>query len=182
MIFEPKRIILKDGRACILRPVELRDAADMLAYLEVTSGETPFLLRYPDEVTYTMDAEEQLLKNKRENLREFMMVAEVDSDIAGNCGIMEEGVLRRIMHRCEFAIAIKKSYWNLGIGSALMDYALALAAELGYEQVELEVVEGNHTAKSLYEKKGFVEVGFNPKAMKYDDGTYRGEYSMIKSL
>ena len=62
------------------------------------------------------------LENKRKNPREIMMVAEVENIIAGNCGIVSNGNLRRIYHRCGFAIAIKETYWSIGIGSAMMEY------------------------------------------------------------
>ena len=182
MIFKDKIITLKDGRTCILRPVSVNDAEAMLEYLRIASSETPFLLRNGDEVTYTIESEQQLLENKRNNPREIMMAAEVDGIIAGNCGIVSNGNLRRIYHRCGFAIALKQAYWKLGIGSAMMDYAFSLAKEMGYEQVELEVVDGNNRAKSLYEKYGFIETGKIIHALKYDDGTYRDEYKMIKFL
>lgn len=182
MIFEKKRINLKDGRTCILRPVERKDAEAMIEYLRIVSSETPFLLRNEDEVTYTVEAEEHLLENKRNDPREIMMVAEVEGIIAGNCGIVSNGNLRRVYHRCGFAIALKEAYWNLGIGSAMMDYAFSLAKEMGYEQAELEVVEGNNRAKSLYERFGFKESGKNFHALKYDDGSYRDEYKMVKIL
>lgn len=182
MIFEEREINLKDGRICTLRSVEIRDAESMIEYLQMVSSETPFLLRNGDEVTYTVEAEEELLENKRNNPREIMMVAQVEGIIAGNCGIESIGSLRRVYHRCGFAIALKKDYWNLGIGSAMMDYAFYLAKNMGYEQVELEVVEGNTRAKNLYERFGFREIGKNLRALKYDDGSYRDEYKMVKIL
>lgn len=182
MIFEKKIITMKNGHTCILRPVEGRDAEAMLEYLRIVSSETPFLLRYEDEVTYTLESEERLLENKRNDPREIMMMAEVDGIIAGNCGILSVGGLRRVYHRCGFAIALKEAYWNHGIGSAMMDYAISLAKEMGYEQVELEVVEGNDRARRLYERVGFKETGKNLRALKYDDGSYRDEYRMIKML
>lgn len=182
MVFEEKKIKLKDGRICILRPVETKDAEDMIEYLRMVSSETPFLLRNEDEVTYTIEAEEQLLENKRNHPREIMMVAEVEGSIAGNCGIISHGSLRRVCHRCGFAIALKEAYWNIGIGSAMMEYALYLAKKMEYEQIELEVVDGNHRAKSLYERFGFKETGKNFRALKYDDGSYRDEYQMVKIL
>ena len=51
-----------------------------------------------------------------------------------------------------------------------------------YEQVELEVVDGNNRAKNLYERFGFRETGRNFRALKYDDGSYRDEYKMVKIL
>ena len=182
MIFEKKTIQLKDGRICTLRPVEVKDAEAMIEYLRIVSSETPFLLRNEDEVTFTVEAEEQLLENRRNSPREIMMVAEVDGMIAGNCGIVSNGNLRRVYHRCGFGIALKKAYWHLGIGSAMTEYALCLAKEMGYEQVELEVVEGNHRARELYERFGFKETGINIRALKYDDGSYRDEYKMVKIL
>lgn len=182
MIFAEKNVHLKDDRICTLRSVEVKDAEDMIEYLRIVSGETPFLLRNEDEVTYTVEAEEQLLENKRNNPCEIMMVAEVEGVIAGNCGIVSNGSLRRVYHRCGFAIALEKQYWHLGIGSAMMDYAFCLAKEMGYEQVELEVVDGNNRAKSLYERFGFKETGKNYRALKYDDGSYRDEYKMVKLL
>lgn len=64
----------------------------------------------------------------------------------------------------------------------MMDYAFYLAKNMGYEQVELEVVEGNTRAKNLYERFGFRETGKNLRALKYDDGSYRDEYKMVKIL
>lgn len=51
---------------------------------------------------------------------------------------------------------------------------------MGYEQAEPEVAEGNVNAKALYEKAGFQVTGKSLRALKYDDGSYRDEYIMIK--
>ena len=51
---------------------------------------------------------------------------------------------------------------------------------MGYEQVELEVVDGNDRAKHLYEKMGFKEIGRVARSLKYDDGSYRDEICMVK--
>ncbi len=64
----------------------------------------------------------------------------------------------------------------------MMDYAFYLAKNMGYEQVELEVVEGNTRAKNLYERFGFRETGKNFRDLKYDDGSYRDECKMVKIL
>ena len=102
--------------------------------------------------------------------------------VAGNCSINGHGNKRRVMHRCGLAIALKKEFWNLGIGTAMMQYLEELARQIGYEQIDLEVVEGNDTAKRLYEKCGFVETGKHARALKYDDGKYRDEFIMTKIL
>lgn len=180
MHFADKIIQLKDKRECILRTVYPNDSKAMLECFRTISAETPFLLRYADEVTLTDEEERELLQHKLDADNEFMMLAMVDHVLAGNCGIMAKGSVRRQRHRCGFAIGIKEDYWHLGLGTAMLDYALELAKAIGYEQVELEVVEGNDRAKALYKRFGFEETGKHVRALKYDDGSYRDEDVMVK--
>lgn len=180
MRFAERTIELKDGRKCILRAPRPEDAAAMIEFLRAVSEETPYLIRNADEVDFTEQAERELLGNKLDAEREFMMLVEIDGAVAGNCAVMSQGALRRLSHRCAFAIALRKAYWHLGLGSAMMEYALELAEQIGYEQTELDVVEGNDRAKALYEKFGFEVTGKNMRALKYDDGSYRDEYAMVK--
>lgn len=180
MNFENKTIELKDGRKCVLRPTVPNDAQSMIEYLKIISGETEFVLRNADEVYFTEEKEREILQAKLDSPNELMMVAEIDGENAGNCSIGSRGGLRRIKHRCGFAIALKKRYWNLGIGTAMTDYAMELAEKMGYEQAELEVVDGNDRAKALYEKAGFEVTGKHLRALKYDDGSYRDDYIMVK--
>lgn len=182
MKFEHRTITLKDGRTCTLCPTYPEHAADMIEYLKITAAETPFLLRNPDEVNYTLEGEKELLANMLENERAVMMVAVVDGKIAGNCSLNGLGVRRRILHRSSLAIALKKEFWNLGIGTAMLQYVSELARQIGYEQIELEVVEGNEAAIRVYKKCGFEETGKHVRALKYDDGTYRDEFVMSKVL
>ena len=182
MRFENRNFTLKDGRKCVLRPTHPDDASAMIEYMKVTAGETPYLLRYPDEVKFTVESEREILGNILENEKSVMMMAEVDGRVAGNCSINGLGDKRKIIHRCSLAIALTQEFWDLGIGRAMLTYLLELAKEVGYEQVELEVVEGNGRARRLYEKCGFVETGKHFRALKYEDGTYRDEIIMCKVL
>lgn len=182
MRFENRKVLLKDGRECILRPTTAEYSQEMIDYMKITAAETPFLLRYPDEVTYTLENEKEILTRIYEDEKSVMMLAVVDGEVAGNCSINALGYKRRVLHRCSLAIALKKDYWGLGIGTAMIEYLAELAKKIGYEQIELEVVDGNTSAKQLYEKCGFVETGRRIRAMKYDDGTYRDEFVMTKLL
>ena len=182
MRFDDTKIILKDGRECTLCCTTPDYAEKMIDYLKLTAAETPFLLRNPDEVTYTVESEREILGKMLECESEFMMMALVDGKVAGNCSITSVGVRRRVSHRCSLAIALVKEFWGLGIGTAMMNYMAELAQKMGYEQIELGVIDGNERAKALYEKSGFVETGRYPNAMKYDDGTYRDEIIMWRKL
>ena len=80
------------------------------------------------------------------------------------------------------AIGILREYWSLGIGSVMFAELVRVAKEQGILQLELDYIEGNARAKSLYEKMGFHEVGVKPDAIRLKDGTMLDEISMLKKL
>ena len=80
------------------------------------------------------------------------------------------------------AIAVRKDYWNLGIGGAMMRAMIAWAKEAGAEQIELEYIEGNERGRALYEKTGFREYGRRPGAIRLKNGEYRQEILMLRRL
>lgn len=182
MIIEPITIKDKLGRDVLLRAAKTEDASDLIKYLKATSAETPFLIREPDEITITLEKEESFIRDKIDSERELMLLAFVDGKHVGNCSLMSLAPYKRYQHRCEVAIALYKEYWGLGIGKAMLETVLKVAASLGYEQTELEVVAENESAISLYEKLGFKKYGTFPDNMKYPDGSYRDAYWMMKKL
>ena len=182
MRFDERRITLKDGRKCILRPTMPSDAEAMIDYLKLTSAETEYLLRYPDEVNFTLESEKEILGRILDDKQSVMMVAVVDGKVAGNCSINGIGNKRKICHRCSMAVALYRDYWGLGIGSAMINYLCELAAAIGYEQIDLEVVAENERAQALYKKCGFTESGKRHNALKFDDGSFHDEILMYKEI
>lgn len=182
MKFEPRKLVLMDGRKALLRPAFETDAADMIAYLKSTASETAFLMRYPDEITFTEESERAFLAHALKDGRTVMMTAYIDGILAGNCSISPVGSMRRVAHRCSMGIALRKDFWGLGLGTAMTGYLTELAGQAGFAQIELEVMEGNTAAVALYQKCGFTQTGRIPSAIRYDDGTCRDVLVMVRSL
>lgn len=182
MKFEERKILPKDGRTCVLKPNSPEYAQEMLDYLRKTSAETEFLLRYPDEVKFTLESEKEILGNLLENPYAIMMIAVVDGKVAGNGSVNGIGDKRKIQHRCSLAIALYEEFWGLGIGTAMIDYMSELAGQIGWKQLDLEVVAENKQAIALYKKCGFIETGRRHNALKFDDGTFHDEILMYKDL
>ena len=182
MRFSERTVILKDGRTCLLRPTAPDIAAEMVEYMKVTAGETEWLLRYPDEVNFTVESEKEILSRLLDEPGHVMMAAVVDGKVAGNASISGIGSKRKILHRCSLAIALYRDYWGLGIGTAMIGYLTELAEQIGYRQMDLEVVAENVQAQALYRKCGFTESGRRVRALKFDDGSYHDEILMYKKL
>ena len=182
MHLAPETVSLKNGKTAVFRSAEPDDAPEMIAFLKDTAGETPFLLRYPDEVNFTEEGERSLLQSRSDDPSVVMLNAWVGGRLAGNCTLTPKGARRKICHRADVSIALRKAYWGLGLGKTLLTRVLTLAKELGYEQVELEVISGNDRALGLYQHVGFVQTGRMPNAFQYDDGTYRDEIQMVRRV
>lgn len=181
MIFEEKKIILKNGQTAILKSPCVEDAEKMLNYIKKACGETEFLLRYPEELDISIEKEEAWVKRLLASPDTLAITCYVGGDVAGICEISFRGGMKT-SHRATIAIAILKEFWNLGIGSAMFEELIAAAKDRGTEIMELEFIEGNDRARHLYEKCGFHVVCEKPNAFKLKDGTYRKEFYMQKYL
>ena len=177
-------IIKRDklGREVVLRSAAEDDAQTLIDYLRVTSAESPYLIREPEEVTLTLEQERAFIRFVQDSGRELLLVAFLDGAHVGNCSLMSAGSFSRYRHRCGVAIALYKAYWGCGIGRLMMETVLNEAKKLGYEQAELEVVAGNEPAVALYKSLGFEVYGRMPDNMKYPDGTYADTFWMMKKL
>ncbi len=92
MIYEPREITCRDGRSCILRSAAVTDANDLIRYLKVTAGETPFLIREPDEISLTPEQEEHFIEGIVKEPRELMLIGTVAGEHVGNCSLMSLGI------------------------------------------------------------------------------------------
>ena len=182
MKYTAESLTLRDGTVCTVRSVEPEDASRMLQYMKIMLGETPFLLRTPEEFTYTGEEEAAILAKRRDDPRCLMLVAELDGQIIACADVSSHGAKSRVMHRAELGISVRKDYWRQGIGSALMERLVAFAAQAGYEQIELTVESKNRRAIGLYLRYGFTVYGTRPHGMKYPDGSYDNDYLMVRML
>ena len=174
---------LKDGRTAVLRSVCDDDIQGMLDYLYVSSGETEFLLRYPEECgKYTPEGEKELFDKMNASETDAMLTCVVDGKIAGNCHIGWSKSIKT-KHRANVAIALLKEFWNQGIGTKMFEEMIRIAeSNPDIIQMELDFIEGNSRARSLYEKMGFRITGVRPDAIRLKDGTLLNEYSMVRKV
>lgn len=174
---------LKDGRSALLRSPKEEDIEGVLDYLVVSAGETEFILRYPEECSkYTYEGEKALFAQKNASKNEAMLVCLVEGKIVGNCEIRFHSGMKT-GHRASVALALLREYWNLGIGTKMLQELIRLAeAQKDVLQIELEFIEGNIRARHLYEKMGFRITGVRPDAIRLKDGTLLNEYMMVRKI
>lgn len=88
---------------------------------------------------------------------------------------MEE---KRIAHNSEVAISVKKEYWGIGVGSAVMEELIRFAKDHELiKNISLGVKASNERAIKLYERFGFVKVGSHKDYFNIN-GEHDDEYIM----
>ena len=183
MVFQETEFVLKDGRRAVLRSPREEDAEEMLRFIIKASGETEYLMKYPEEYDeFTLEQEKEFLREAVCSQDRMMIACLVGGRIAGNCQVsFRTGMKDR--HRSSVAIALLREFWNLGIGTRMFEEMIRTARERDVVgQIELDFVEGNSRARNLYEKMGFRITGVKPDAIRLKDGSFVNEYMMIKRL
>lgn len=181
MLFPEKTITLKNGKTALLRSPKGEEARAVMDYLRICTGETDFLLRYPEECTETDEQERTFLESLNQSPLSLMILAIIDGEIAANCQLNINKRLK-VRHRGSVAISILRKYWHQGLGTALFNELITAAKTCGCTQMELEFVEGNTRAQGLYEKMGFTIFAERKDALKLRNGTYLSEFFMVKYL
>ena len=177
-----ENIKLRDGRECCLRNAEEKDGQAVLDNFILTHLQTDNLASYADEITLSVEEEKSFLKNKADSANELELIALVDDRVVGLAGMVSIGSRVKVRHRASFGISIDQKFWGLGIGTAMLKACIGCAREAGYEQLELEVVEGNKTAIAMYRNAGFIEYGRNPRGMKSRTEEYQETVCMRMEL
>lgn len=181
MEFEEKTFALKNGQQALLRRLQPADAEKMLEFLRETSRESDFLLRYPEENIMGISEEVQFLEGICRSDNKIMLACVIDGSVAGNISLRGNDY-RKLRHRAELALAVRKNYWHLGIGRAMLTEAVGIAQNLGLKYLELDYIDGNARAKGLYESLGFQEIARIPQAYCQPDGTFADAILMRKCL
>lgn len=182
MRYESKTAVLRDGRCYTLRSPGPDDAPALLRHLVRTSGETDYMLRYPDEITLTEAQEREYLAAQERDPASCMICALDGGVLVANAGFYPAAPYDRTRHRAEFGISILRTHWGRGIGTALLRACLDTARAAGYAQMELEVVADNLRGQALYRAQGFTAYGRREDTFRYRDGRRAAAVLMVCPL
>lgn len=157
-IYIMERIIIREALA--------EDANQILAYTKIVGGETENLTFGETGFPVTLEQEEKFLESVHDDKTSIYLVACKDGEMIGEGSL--SGLPRRMCHRAELGITVRKNYWGQGIGSLLMKELIKYAKENGIEILNLEVRSDNVNAIHLYEKFGFRHIGTSPAYFRID--------------
>jgi RimJ/RimL family protein N-acetyltransferase len=165
-----------------IRSLERRDAEQALAFMHRMYSVSPFLARYPDEWTLTIQEEIAFIEMNLIDSERLLAGGFEEETLIVLGSVFPVGRNDKLAHRCECSISVLPEYQGKGVGTAFMQELINQARRAGYEQMELEVVSENRRAVQLYERLGFTHIGMVPRGFKNRDGSYHDLEVMARLL
>ena len=111
---------------------------------------------------------------------EFVLLAILDGEVAGNAGLMQPNNSPRRSHAMHLGIGVREKFQGRGVGSALMEALVGIADNwLNVIRIELTVFTDNERAIALYRRHGF-EIEGTHRAYALRAGKYADTYSMAR--
>lgn len=142
-----------------IQRAQAEDAQDILELSKILGSETDNLTFGEEGISMSVEEEAEHLSSIFDSENVLFLTARKDGELAGTASYASF-TKKRMTHRGEIGICIRKSAWGMGIGSMLMEKLLDFAKNTAKaEIVSLEVRSDNYRAFSLYEKFGFEKIG-----------------------
>ena len=171
--FDPAQVTLRDGAEVTLASPTVDDAQALLDYLDRVRHETSFLLWGPADELFTLEQEQQWIRDQLESPTAVLIGAWQDGRLIGLGGVAGGGRLCRSRHRAELGISLLADWCDRGLGTALTRELVTWARHHpDLCVVHLSVYSNNPRAVAVYRKTGFIEEGRRRWAVRMEDGTF----------
>lgn len=159
------------------RVAKVEDASDIVAFYNMTGGETSYLSFEKDEYPMSVKEQEEDIQGLEGNGNNRMLLALDGTKITGIATIHSSSKIKS-RHDGELGIVVAKKYQGKGIGTKLMQQLIDWAKTNGVTtRISLDTRADNVTAVSLYLKLGFIVEGLRTNSTLLD-GTYYDLYVM----
>ena len=145
--------------AIIIEKAKAQDAEAILNLTKICGTETDNLSFGEGGIPISVEQEASYIGSIENSDTDIFFVARDGKEIVGT-GNYTSLSKKRMAHRGELGISVRKSYWNQGVGTMLMEHILDFAENVARaEIVSLEVRSDNEAAIHLYRKFGFEKIG-----------------------
>ena len=155
-----------------IREARPEDAEQLIAYVQEIAAEPGLhIILQAGEFDMTVERERKFLQDCADADNSLFLLAEAAGKIIGALTCVG-GHRRAIRHMTKLGITVAKGWRGQGIGTAMMEQAIAWAKDSGIvTRIELAVFARNERAVRLYERLGFEREGLCRKAV-FREGQY----------
>ena len=166
----------EDGKRILLRRATRRDIRDIVRLWQALADERKYI--GTDRVT--VEQKSRWVKSIRDR-GVLWVLAELESDLVGSLSLARYRDSEKTRHVRNLAMGVAREYRGMGVGTALMDYAVRWARrQRSVKKIVLSVFSTNTKAIALYRKFGFAYEGRRKKQFliqgKYVDEIMMGRF------
>ena len=153
------------------------DEKDLSAMVEIWNDIVRDGIAFPQEEELTINSGREFFGGQS-----YTGVAENDGEIVG-LYILHPNNVGRCGHISNASYAVRKDLRGMHIGEKLVTDCLAQGKRLGFRILQFNaVVKTNASARHLYEKLGFTQLGTIKGGFRMKDGTYEDICPYYKEL
>jgi len=168
----PSSTVLKNGQSLEIREARTDDAAQLLVFVEQVSGETSFHSIGPGEFDLSAEQEANFLRGCQASSNQTYVLGFVDDELVATASVMASP-RPRLRHRGDLGMSVRRSFWGLGIGTAMLDHLIEWTQENPMlTKLDLRVREDNTIAIALYRGRGFDDEGVLCKQVCFEGVFY----------
>lgn len=154
-----------------IREARAADADKMIECCKALGAESDNLTFGAEGIPFSVEQEAEFLEKLHKSDKDYNLIAVDGDEVVATASISCYGK-KRLAHRGELSIAVRKLHCGRHIGSEMMAKMLEFAKHTAKaEIISLEVRSDNERAKALYKKFGFETIGIFDGFMKIN-----GEY------
>ena len=148
--------------------IRLAQPNDLPAIVEIYNQSIPSKQSTGD--TQPVQVEDRLAWFREHRPEEYpIFVAEIDGQAAGWCSLSAYRPGRAALRfTAEISYYIATAHHGQGLGTALIEHALAACAALGIRHLFAIVLESNQASIRLLQKMGFAQWGYLPRVADFD--------------
>lgn len=175
--FTPITVTLKNQKQVTLRCAKIQDAEKLLKTVKTYIADSAYIPKKVSEITITISQEADWINSFVQKENSLLLVAEYQGELIGNIDLT--GHTRMYMqHTAVIGMGMLREWREVGLGTALMQQAIAWAKENPVlELLWLQVYTENVAGIQLYKKMNFTEQGLLKKYFKHN-GTYYDNLTM----
>lgn len=165
-------IKLANGQALTIRKAQSEDAATIIHFIDQISKESDYLTFGEGEFGISEEEEVKFIQDMANSDNRLMICGFIEDKMVGQLSF-SGGARPRIKHTGEFGVSVLKTYWGLGIGTALINYMIKWAEDSGtIRKINLGVRGDNQGAICLYQSLNFVYEGTRTREFFVDGKFY----------
>ena len=153
-----KKFAAKNGAEITIRPAKTDDSCAIIDTVRSNANERSYVLMEH----YGMDADsEREYIGHLDAAKNLLIVAEAGGDVVGCLAALQadNGKRPETAHLLHLGLHLREAYRGQGIGTHMLDYAVAWAVEKGFKKLEANIFTTNKHSLGMFTKAGFVEEG-----------------------